>query len=299
MSLACLALTVLVCGDVAWGESLELFKASASGADAWVWGTARIKEKDGLLAVTEQNDTDSYGDVFVSDRFPFLAGGEVRLDVAQVVKGDYTFQLLGFKGQENVATVDLIKSATQNGQRAFSLAKAGLPEDVDQIGFKVWVGGGEGATTVLKDLVYVFDLEQTAILLDERMTDKKAWQNESLALTTSPDGRIELGLNPGSTYGSILHLKRLRKDQHLTLLLGLEEVQAGSVSAQLVVFGADGTYQESLDVIQHAQAGWHGMPLDALLAAELSPAFQIKLWVGGTDATRARVSRVMVLKSKS
>lgn len=295
LSLLLLLLSLLLDAPVR-GESLELFKASTAGADAWVWGDARIKDQDGLLVVTEESNSENYGDVFVSDRFPFLPRATVQLDVVDVPKGNYTFQVLGFKGQEHVATADLAKSSTESGLRTFTLDELGLPPDVEQIGFKVWVGGVEGATTRIKELSYIADLAHTRVLLDERSENLKTWENESLVLSTDPLGRTVLGLGSDSAYGSILNRQAVDQHDHLILLLGLADVQDGSVSAQLVLFGPDGAYQDSVDAIQHAGAGWHSASLDPLFQTQSASSFRVKLWVGGGASTRIRLNRLLVLQ---
>jgi len=78
-------------------EDLQLFQASQDGEEAWVWGGAKVKLKDGKLLVSLHNSEGAAGDTYVAARFPYFPNGKVGFAVGQVTAGDYTLQVLGFK----------------------------------------------------------------------------------------------------------------------------------------------------------------------------------------------------------
>jgi len=279
-------------------EDLQLFQASQDGEEAWVWGGAKVKLKDGKLLVSLHNSEGAAGDTYVAARFPYFPNGKVGFVVGQVTAGDYTLQVLGFKNNVHVATVPLISHATDAGKKSFTLKDAGLNNEVDEILFKVWVGGATNAAVVFDDLTYSLPLESYTTLFDEHFHKMESWQNESLVLNTTGNEAV-ITLKPDTTFGSILLPKQFPLQSGMKLLWNIVRIDNGDATLQFVGFDKDGKYVKSMDGAKNVRNGWYVVSLpDPAWPPEVA-SVQIKLWVGGQAAATARFGRLLVIKLAS
>ena len=140
--------SLLFAATFAGAEEWNLFQASSAGADVWSWGGARIKQDGAELVILENNADGDYGDVYVSDRFPRLPGGVIKWQVGRVMAGTYTLQVLAFRGDTVVGSVDLAKDSAGTDMKMAQVDSMNLPPEADQLMFKVWVSGAEGASVI-------------------------------------------------------------------------------------------------------------------------------------------------------
>ncbi len=276
-------------------SEIELFRASQAGEKAWVWDTAQAKQTNGKLLVRLHNAAGDSGNAFIADRFPYFPNEKIEVTVTEVPRGNYTLQVLGFRKDHPVATANLIDGSVATGRQQFDLKAAGFGKGVDQVMFKVWVGGAKAAAVLLDDLVLTLPLDGFTAALDESFQDAAAWENESLAVSNSPAGLL-FTLKPGTSYGSVRGLKRLAQQPGLTLLWNVARADAGDASLQVVAFDSDGKYLTSLDVVKNAQAGWHAAALDSLSWPAGTTSFEIKIWVGGEPSAVVRFGRLLILR---
>ena len=110
-------LTAILCATLARGEELVLFSAETAGADVWSWGQGQITQQAGSLLVREKNNDGAYGDVYTSDRCAYMPEGVIELNVARVISGKYTLQVLAFQGESLLTSIDVIKNSTQAGKQ--------------------------------------------------------------------------------------------------------------------------------------------------------------------------------------
>src|ERR1041385_6490092 len=154
MNRVLLAASMIVFGTLlaeANAEEVRLFQASKAGEEAWVWGGARVKRKGDKLVVTLHDKEKGAGDTYVATRFPYLPNGKIELAVSEVLHGDYTLQVLGFRNNAHVDTAEVVAHSTVPAKKSFLLKDAGLTKAVDEIVLKVWVGGANDAAFVIED----------------------------------------------------------------------------------------------------------------------------------------------------
>ncbi|MBN1270627.1 MAG: hypothetical protein JXB04_13645 [Kiritimatiellae bacterium] len=278
----------------AFAGSIDIFRASVAGADAWQWGGARIQEKRGAFVITEHNKQADYGDVFVADRLPLFQDASVELDVREVSGGSYSLQVLGFKDDLHLASADVIKNSAETGGQIVSMKSIGFVDEIETVVFKIWVAG-EGASVVIGDLVYVLPLDDEKVISDERFTKVDGWEADGALLSAAREGGI-LTLAPGRTYGSILLPDRRDKDTGLTLLLDLPKITDGRVTVQLVQFDELGDYLESADILKDVGPGFHSIPLEEVKWHPQAEQYMIKFWLSGTVAAEAVLRRLVLMR---
>jgi hypothetical protein len=278
------------------GEEVALFQATKAGEEAWVWGSARAKFKGGKIIVSLHDKDAGAGNAYVATRFPYFSSGKVELTASEVAAGDYTLQVLGFKNGAHIDTAEVIAHATAPAKKSFLLKDAGLTNGVDEILFKVWVGGAKDAATTIEELTYSLSLEGSEVLLDERFQNMDAWDNESLVLRLTGEGAL-LSLKPDTTFGSILLRKQFTKQDGLRLLWNIARIDNGDATLQIVGFDKDGKYVNSWDGVKNVRGGWHAVSFPMPGWPPEVESFQIKLWVGGQPTAVAKFDRLLLVKS--
>jgi hypothetical protein len=287
-----LALTVLP----AVAEDMVLFSAAKVGADIWGWGGARIVAMDDKLKIVENNRTGDFGDVYVTDKFAYVPEALIELNVDRIIAGEYTLQVLAFKGDSHVGTFDVFKGCSSAGLQKFKLNSAPLPTDTETIMFKIWVAGIEGASIVIKDLRYFMPVDPASVLSDNVVTmgtscttDKAVWA------PTDNGGTITLAA--GESYGAVLFPDEIVKpEKGGSLILQIPSVINGSITAQIAVMNENGTYVGSLDAIPRTGSGLRMARLDTLQWPPNAVRFQVKVWLEGAEGCSATIKRVLVLK---
>lgn len=292
---AVIVLATLACPPRGRAEEVEIFRASTAGEKAWAWETAQVKQQGDKLLVRLRNPQGSSGNAYIADRFPWLPNARVELTVAEVLHGEYTFQALGFSNNTHVATADLVTRSVDVGRKQFLLKEVDLPKGMDQVLFKIWVGGPKDASIVLNDLVLSLPLDGSTVKLDEKFKATSSWANESLVLNLASEGAV-FSLKPGTTYGSARYLETLPKEEGLRLLWNILRIDHGNATLQLLAFDKDGKHLKSFDLIKNASAGWHCTTLNPSTWPAETATFQLKLWVGGDPSVQARFGRLLILK---
>jgi len=290
---ACMMLGALIPG--ASGEDVLLFQASKAGEEAWVWGSARAKRKDNKLVVSLHSTENGAGDTFVANRFPYFPDGKVEFTVGEVLRGDYSLQILGFRNNTHVETADFVSHKTEPTKKSVLLKDAGFTNAVDEILFKVWVGGAKDAAFTIDELTYSLPLAGQTVLFDERFQNWDAWQNESLAPRVAADGAI-IALKPDTTFGSILLRQQFPKQTGLRVLWNITRIDNGDATLQFIGFDKDGHYVKSMDGAKNVRGGWYAMPVPMPGWPAEVESFQIKLWVGGQSTATARFGRLLFVQ---
>ncbi len=289
------SLLACVCVAGALAEEMVFFQSSSAGSDAWSWGGAKIKsEVDGLL-ITETNPDGAYGDVFPSDRFPYIPSARITLNVGKVLSGTYTLQALCFKGSVFFKSVDIVKDAKATGDQTFRVAQLGLPPETQSIMFKLWVGNQEGASIKVKELKYALSVLPGGVLVDERFDHPSKWTPEDLVLTPGA-GPFVMGLAPEKTYGSMSWESPVEKDPLSILLVHVAEARSSVVTVQLDLLGENGEFIRAVDAVKDVGTGWHGVPLATLDLPAEAAKYKIKIWMSAGVAGTARLDRLLVLK---
>lgn len=287
LALACLVVSL---GSVN-AEELILFSGADGGADAWVWGAARVRQTGEGLLISEKNPEAEYGDAFVADRFPFAARGRVELDVVAVT-GTYTLQALAFQGDAYMASVDVVQNSSDMGLKSVGFDQFEFPAATDHVMFKMWVGGQEGAHTTIRDLRYVFPVEGR-ILLDKRFDAMTGAEPDHARWSPGPEGGV-VTLSGEQDYGSVLLTDFVQKPSQGSLMMDAI-VSNGTITAQLVIFDSNRDYIDSMDAIARAGSGISMARLDTFAWPAEAAYFQLKLWLGGMPDCSARIRRIVVV----
>ena len=301
LGVALMGVSLILSAGRAAGEDLTLFKASSAGPDVWAWGDAKLKQEKNGFSIQENGKQGPVGDVYVLDRFSYLPQGVIELDVGRVAAGTYTLQVLAFKENANIGTVDVVKECKVAGKQQFPLGSIKLPAETETISFKIWVGGVKNASILLNDLQYTASIPQEKITYDKKITsstteivtDKTSW------MPSESGGTIALKSNdPSGIIGSALLPDMLKNPKEGTLLLDVPSVRNGNITVQLVAFDDKAAYLNSVDVIKKVGAGWHAVRLDQVQWPEGTDSFKVKIWLGGDAGAvaTAALQRVMVVK---
>ncbi|MFH0953123.1 MAG: hypothetical protein V1873_02205 [Verrucomicrobiota bacterium] len=277
-------------------EEMVLFNMKTTGADAWSWGQAQASWDAGELVVTENNKLKAHGDIFLSDRLPYLPGGEVLMDVGQVLAGSYTLQVLAFQGNSFLLSSDLIHDALKPGPRTATLNTAGLPPFTDGILFKIWVANAEGAAIRIKDFKYFATLDPTNLIYDRVVEATTPVELDRLTWTPVENAGATIALITNESYGSVLFTDPIPKPDTGTLMIQIPSVKRGSLTVQFAALDGAGQYLSALDVIKRVGAGWRSTQLASLSWPEGTKSFQIKIWLEGVEEASATITRLIVLR---
>jgi hypothetical protein len=275
-------------------EEIELFRASKAGSEVWVWESAQVKKADAKLRVSLQDSAAEAGNAFIADRFPFFPNARVELAVADVLRGNYTLQALGFSNRQHVATANLASQSTETGRRQFALKNAGFGPGIDEMMLKIWVGNAKDPVVVLDDLALILPLDGWNAEMDDRFKDATGWDNETLLITNTAEGAV-FALLEGTSYGSARGVKRLQKRNGLVAVWNIERAENGDATLQVMGFGPTGEYLKSVDLVKNARAGWYAAPIGPGLPPETT-SFEFKLWAGGAPNARLKFGRLLVLR---
>ena len=288
-------LTVILCATLARAEELVFFSAATAGADVWSWGQGQITQQEGTLLVREKNNGGSYGDVYTSDRCPYLPEGLLELDVGRVISGKYTLQVLAFQGESLITSIDVIKNSIQAGKQTVHIGAVGLPAQTEGLLFKLWVTDEEGASLELKDLRYTMPFATDRVLLDRKIgittpcsTEKATWQ----ALSTG--GTITLNTN--ESYGAALFEEPIKKAYEGTLMIHATAVKNGVLTVQFCALDVNGAFLSAVDVIKRVPGGWQKATLSTVQWPAETDSFQVKVWLEGSEGASATINEFVILK---
>lgn len=283
---ACCALAVLTAG----ADELNFFTATSAGEEAWSWGGAKIRKEAGGWRVTESDPAADYGDVYVADRFPYFPQGVIKLDVTRVEKGFYTLQLVAFHGDQAIGHVEPIRDWAGTGLKTVELSQLQLPAGTESILIKLWAAGAEGATFVLRELLYSTQLDMESPPLFDRFLDAAAWKSDGAVELSK--GRVSLA--PGSEHGALASAARMPVDPRCDLVFRIAEISNARMTVQLEFFDAAGQFKGPVDVVESVGAGYHGCRLSRVPIPEGSATFGIKLWFSGGTNSYAVLDRLIV-----
>lgn len=286
----------LLTSQAARSEELEIFRASEAGEEAWVWSDARMKEKMGVFTVTEHNKEGMFGDVFTADRLPYFPEGLLTIEVDQLpMSSTYGIQLIGFSGAEHIDTADLASDEADTGRNGFLLQGHPMAPAVESVAIKLWVGGCEGASMKMNDLVYTINLPEDRVLYRETFREEETFQPEGVLTTADKHGML-LRLKPGNAQGALLHTPMFDLADVATAAISLHDVVDGTVTVQAVLFDADGSYVGSEDVLERIGTGTHTARVADRPWPEGAEQFSLKFWLGGKPSTHATIERVLMLR---
>jgi len=288
------AFLILVCiTSPAQSEKLTFFSARDAGADVWSWSAARAKASGDGIKIIEKNPVADYGDVFLTDRFPYFKDGEIDLDVEKT-DGTYALQILTFKGGQYLESIDITKNSPVTGPQKFSLQGYHVPEGTEMITFKIWIGGEE-ASMQLNDLRYTVSINPESIVFDKKINTATTGKTDGVTWLPAVNGGM-IRLEADQKTGSILFSDRMPVYGSKLLMLDAPEVKNGNITVQLPVFDSTGTYLSSVDIIKNAMSGFCSARLDLLEWPAQADTFEIKIWLGGTPEAEAQIKRIIVLK---
>ena len=289
-------LTFILFAVSAQADELVLFSAATSGPDVWSWGKAQIvQQADGTFLVREKNKDGAYGDVFTSERCSFMQEGLIELDVAKVIAGKYTLQVLAFQGESLLTSVDAIKNSTQAGKQTVHVGTIGLPPQTEYILFKLWVTDEEGAALQLKDLRYIMPFATDRILLDRKIDPATPCSMEKATWQAAATGGT-LTLSTNESYGAVLFSEPIAKSYQGTLMIHAPAVQNGVLTIQLCALDKNGAYLGSVDAIKRVPGGWQKAELGSVQWPAETDSFQVKVWLEGSEAASATISQIVILK---
>jgi len=280
-------------------EDLVLFKASEAGDGAWTWGAARIKAKEGgVLRITENSPTNDAGDVLVSDSFPYMPGGKVLFDVGKVTAGNYTLQILCFKGGTYFHTAEPVSHIKSTNQHVFTLGTLGLPADTESIMFKVWVAGAELASIDVNELMFTDHVDLSGADLDDHFKTVERWTPDADKITfVAEEGAgARMTVKMGAGFGAVTMVDAisLQPGQEILFRVGLTD--SCRVTLQLNVLDATGEFIEARDVIANVGSGMYGVRLDGQKWPDGASSIRPKIWISGKDDASALVERLIVFK---
>jgi hypothetical protein len=292
---ACAALAVGRAG----AEEVVFFQSSTSGSKAWSWSSARVSERaDGAVAITESSPTNTAGDAYVTDFFPYVPSGRVLFDVAEVARGDYTLQVLAFRNFVHFQTVTVVNHDSNPGRHEFSMRTLNLPEKTQSVLFKVWVAGADGASVEVRELRYSDEIDSATAILDDRFTDASAWLPEANRVTFFPaaEGPATLALVPPATYGSLASAVGFNIDLANEMLFYVPKAEKGAVGTlQIDVFDKAGVFLEAIDLVKDVPAGHHVASLGAVKWPDGAARFHPKIWISCKDSAGSlSLSRLLI-----
>ncbi|HBA82589.1 MAG TPA: hypothetical protein DCZ95_00705 [Verrucomicrobia bacterium] len=286
--------TIIIAGCAcmaAAADEVVLFSAAAVGPEVWRWHGARLTGQEfGLILSRGKGDSSS---VVLEERFARLSVAAIRMDVKKVVSGSYTLQLLAFKDDSYLGSVDLVKDSTQAGIKTFEMSKLDLPRNTETVAFKLWISTTVGSSVHINDLKYYLPVASERVLYDKSLgastvveTDKAHW--------TPGDKGGTLALKKGVSKGSIVFADQIEKPEAGTLAVQVADMKNGTLAAQACVFDGNRQYLSSIDLVKNGTAS---LGSDLALAAwpEGAKTFQVKIWLGGTAQAFARIERILVL----
>jgi len=278
-------------------EEIVFFDAVTAGDAAWSWGAARIKNDAGKLIVRESNlnPKDAYGDVYPSDKFPYVPKARLMLDVERIFSGTFTFQVLCFRGSALLQTIDVIKDSKETRSRVFRMSDIGVPPQTQSVMFKLWVANAKGASLILRNLQYSVEVPGDKILTRQDFTELAFWTNSALEVTTTPTGTL---MRPAAEAkaGSMWWTQSLPVSSTGTVLLHIPQVSRSVATLQFDVFDRDDQYLGAINVFENVGTGWHGSPFSVLQWPEGAARYQLKLWASGAEGSFVGVDRLLVIE---
>ncbi|HEY8241794.1 MAG TPA: hypothetical protein VIH35_10125 [Kiritimatiellia bacterium] len=299
MKFVALAAIFTALATAARAEEIVFFEASKAGYQAWSWNSARVSDKTEGMVITESSPTNTAGDAYVSTQFPYIPSGHVVFEVADVAKGDYTLQVLGFRKGTHFMTVTVINHATSPGRHDFHLRTLNMPDDTETILFKVWVAGADAASVVVKELRYANEIDADKVVLDDRFQDAQVWRVDTnqvvFAIAAGKPGKVTV--NEGAAFGSVAYDAAFSRDQQEEILLQIPETDKGCVATlQLDVLDEGGAFISAVDVITDVAVGHHVARLDAIKWPEGASSFAPKIWVNGKPGSGVSFDRLLIYK---
>lgn len=294
-----LATIIAVGASQLHAEEFVFFDSTRVGDEAWTWGAARIKAREGgVLRITENSPTNDAGEVFVSDPFPYMPGGKVLFDVGKVTAGNYTLQVLCFKAGTYFHTAEPVSHIKSTNQHVFTLGTLGLPEDTESILFKVWVSGADMASIDVNQLKFTDTIDLTAASLDEKFSAVARWTPDEGKVTfVSEEGvGARLTVLRGAGFGSVTMVDAISIQPGQEILFKVGPVDSARVTLQLNLHDATGEFLEARDVVGNVGSGTYGVRLDGQKWPSAASSIVPKIWVSGNDEASAIVERLIIFK---
>lgn len=291
-TLIAVTLMVLAAG-LAAADELVLFDAAQAGPDIWAWGGAKVTAQAGKLLIQRAVKLGRESDVFVEERFPYFEDAAVAFDAERILSGTYTLQLLAFRGESYLKSIDLARDSIQLGAQAFRLKDLSLPPETDTVTFKVWVSDQEGSGVLLNNLRYYTTVSPDTILCDIRITPAARVETDRTDWTVSPDVGV-LKLLPGEDYGSILFTDIIPRPENAAVMV-LGEAHNGTMTVQLACLDENGEYLDSVDAADQVTTSV-SRRIDAVPWPDGTTGFRIKIWIGGSQAVSATLRRIVLLR---
>jgi hypothetical protein len=269
-----------------------LFSAMAAGPDAWIWEGAKLTARDGKL--TFARDKGEQSDVYLGDRFAYVPGAQIKIDVDAVTAGSYSVQVLAFNGDSFLEALDLVKDGSESGGKLYKLPDLAIPNGTDKITLKLWISKKPGSAVVFNDVSCMVPVTDEDFAYDKAIDATTMATTDGADWTAGADGGV-LALRTNTPVGSVVLPDRIARPEKGILVLGASAVKKGTLTVQLCTFDADGNYLGAVDVIKKAATGVSTL-LEGVSWPEGTATFQVKLWIGGLPGASATISRVTILK---
>lgn len=273
-------------------EEVTLFSAVASGPDVWVWEGAKLTVRDGKLTLARDKGDPS--DAYLGDRFAYVPGAQIKIDVDAVIAGSYSAQVLAFKGDSFLKALDLVKDESEPNGKLFKLRDLSIPSGTDRITLKLWISKKTGSAVVFRDVSCILPVTDDDFAYNKVIDEGTLCETDKADWTPGADGGL-LMLHTNTAVGAAVLPDRIAKPAGGILVLDTSPVKKGTLTVQLCAFDANGNYLGAVDVIKKAATGM-STTLDGVQWPEGTATFQVKLWIGGLPGASLTVRRVMVLK---
>lgn len=285
-------MVMLTCAAAQAGQ-IELFNAADSGVNPWIWEGARMKPRGKGFMLTGDRKNNGGDSAHLAQHLMYFKQGQVIVDVKQVQNGHFTFQILCFKGDKYLTALNVIRKSQKRGREVFNLEALDIPEETDHVAFKVWVSQGTPRIR-LNNIRYVLDAPDAAILFAQSLGTLADCTTENLV--ARPDSNMALiELLPSQSTGNILYPWKINLEDHMgTLILQTGEIENGTVSLQACIFDRNGTYIQSVSLLEHLSTTG-AVDLSKVTWPEQAHSIQFKIWLGGAGNCSAQLKQLLII----
>ncbi len=287
------AMGILLAAAVSNAEEIVVFDAFNAGDEVWHWGGAKAKTADGVITISEMNPDGNYGDAFPDVKIPLLPRLAIDTYIQSVDTGAYTIQLMAFKGDQFLSSMDVVTGSTEPGPHVIDPSTVQLPPDADSVRIKFWAVHAEGATFTLSRLRASASLPADSIRIDDMLKPSSGLELDKTEWAES-DGEEVLKLSDGATFGSILRPDSFPLHDNTVILFHAPSILGGVMTLQLVLFDTNGLYLDSIDAVKHEGAGWHSTRPANLALPDRAAAAAVKIWIAGGPDVRLKPGRLIV-----
>ena len=134
-----------------------------------------------------------------------------------------------------------------------------------------------------------------SILYDERFKDISAWTPTDLD-ASGTDAGLSLGTLPDKNYGCLANTDRkLPVSKQSAVLVNVTAAQSSVITVQLDLLDSNNQFLKAVDAVKDVGTGWHGSSLALLDIPAEATQYQLKIWMSGGTAAKARVARLIIL----